>query len=134
MLKTSSTNSAKPRKSRVGVGDDSKTGYNRSRLDGSKLDRSKVDGNEVDRGEVKKDEVGKKVQKTSKSKNLSKSKKTIRLGFFILGARLAFTKLRQAFIKTPILYHFDLERYIRIETNISGYSISRVLSQLISKG
>ena len=39
-------------------------------------------------------------------------------------------KARLAFIKTPILQHFDLECYIRIETNASCYAIDRVLSQL----
>ena len=49
----------------------------------------------VDDGKVGNNEVGKKDQKTSKSKNLSKSKKTVRSSdFFTLGARLAFIKLR----------------------------------------
>ena len=43
-----------------------------------------------------------------------------------------FTKLRQAFLKAPILYHFDPEYHIRIETDISGYTIGGVLSQLTS--
>lgn len=34
--------------------------------------------------------------------------------FLISEARLAFTKLRQVFIKVPILYHFDLEYHIQI--------------------
>ena len=67
----------------------------------------------------------------SKFKNLSKSKKTVRfLDFLTPGAKLAFTKLRQAFCKAPILYHFDLERYIQIETDAFGYAIGGVLSQL----
>ena len=68
----------------------------------------------------------------SKSKKLSKSKKMIRSLYFLTPeARLAFTKLRQVFVKAPILYHFDLEYNIRIETNISGYAIGEVSSQLI---
>ena len=68
-----------------------------------------------------------------KSKNLSKSKKTVRsLDFLTLGAKLAFTKLRQAFLKALILHHFDLERYIWIETDVSGYAIGGVFSQLSS--
>ena len=47
-------------------------------------------------------------------------------------ARLTFIKLRKAFTKAPILQHFDLECYIRIETDVSGYSINKALSQLIS--
>ena len=47
-------------------------------------------------------------------------------------SRLAFTQLRKAFTKAPILWHFDPECHIRIETNGSGYAIGRVLSQLTS--
>ena len=46
------------------------------------------------------------------------------------GARKAFKYLKQAFIKAPILQHFDLESYIRIKTNVLGYAIGEVLSQL----
>ena len=52
----------------VKVGGDSKAGRDRTKLDGSKFNDDEVDG-----GEDKVDEVGKKVQETSKSKNLSKS-------------------------------------------------------------
>ena len=45
-------------------------------------------------------------------------------------ARLAFTKLRKAFTKTPIFRHFDLKCHIWIKTNVSGYTINRFLSQL----
>ena len=115
-MKTSGSTESKIRTGEggVGVGDD-----NRARHGRSGIDDSKVDGVEVED-----DEVGKKAQKLSKSKNLSKS------DFFTLGARLAFTKLRQAFVKAPILHHFDLEHYIRIETDASGYAIDGILSQL----
>ena len=103
-------------KGKVGAGGNSKARHNRS-----ELNRSKVDG-----GEVGDDEVKKKVQK------LFKSKKMVRLDFFTAGAKLAFTKLRQAFVKAPILHYFDPERRVRIETDVSGYAIGRVLNQLIS--
>ena len=45
-------------------------------------------------------------------------------------AKRVFDQLRQAFTKTPILYHFDPEQYIRVETNASGHTIDEVLSQL----
>ena len=122
MLKT-----AKPRKGGDGVGGDSKARCSRNEIDGSGMDDIEVDGNEV---EV--DEVGKKGRKTSNSKNLFKSKKMLRSDFLTPGAKLAFTKLRQAFLKTPILYHFDSERHIRIETDVSGYAIGGVLNQLSS--
>ena len=45
-------------------------------------------------------------------------------------AKLAFLQLRQAFTEAPILYHFDPECYIRIETDASNYAIDDILSQL----
>ena len=69
-----------------------------------------------------------------KSKKLSKSKKIIRsLNSITSGAKLVFTKLKQAFVKTLILHHFNLERYIRIKTDASGYAISGIFSWLTSK-
>ena len=52
--------------------------------------------------------------------------------YLTLGAKQAFTQLRQAFTKTPILRHFDPECHIRIKNNASGYAIGGVLSQLTS--
>ena len=112
MLKTD-----EPRKGGDGVGCDSRAG--RDGIDGNGMDNVEVDG-----GEVEVDEVGKKGRKTSKSK------KSVGSDFLTPGAKLAFTELRQAFLKAPILHHFDPERHIRIETDASGYAISGVLSQL----
>ena len=92
----------------------------------AELDGSKFHGNEIDGGEVEDNEVGEKVQKRSKSKNLSRSTSD----FLTFGARLAFTELRQAFLKAPILHHFDPERHIWIETDALGYAIGKILSQL----
>ena len=126
MLKSSSHKSPEPSKDGVGVGSNSRARHDKSKID----DRRKIDGGEIDDGEIKDDEFGKKVQKTSKSKNLSKSKITIGTDFFTLGAKLTFTKLRQVFLKAPILYYFDLERHIQIKMNVSGYAISGVFGQL----
>ena len=76
-----------------------------------------------------------------KSKNLIKPflaksqlfAKSFRSDFLIPKARLAFTKLKQAFIKALILYHFDWKYYICIKTDISKYVIGKVLSQLTLK-
>ena len=92
---------------------------------------SEIDGDEVDGVEVEVDEVGKKARKTSKSKIFSKSQKTVGSDFLIPGAKLAFTKLRQAFFKALIFHYFDPECYIWIETDASGYAIGGVTSQLI---
>ena len=124
MLKTLSTKSTKPKKGRVGVGGGNRAGRDKSELDGNKIDGNKVEDNEV----------RKKVQKTSKSKNsskskrLSKSKETLGSDFFTPKAKPTFTELRQAFLKASILYHFDPERHIRIETDISGCAIGGVFS------
>ena len=120
MLKT-----AKPRKGGVGVDGDSRARRGGSKLDGRKIDDNEVDSNKVD-NEVD-DEIGTIVQDLSKSKNLFKSKKT-KSGFLTSGARKAFSKLRQAFIKAPILHHFDQEYHIRVETDVSSYAIGEVLS------
>ena len=128
MLKISSTKSAELRKGGIGIGGDSRAGRG-----GSEIDRSEIDDVKIDGGEVEVDEVGKKVQKSSKSKNSSKSKKTVRSSNFLtLGAKLAFTKLRQAFFKAPNLYYFNLECHFRIEMDVSSYAIGGVLSQLTS--
>ena len=118
MLKTSESTKSKTQSGEggVGVGDDSRAGYSKREIDDGK----------VGVGEVEDNEVGKKAQKLFKSKNSSKS------DFFTFGARLAFTKLRQAFIKALILHHFNPERHIWIETDASDYAIGGVLSQLIS--
>lgn len=39
-----------------------------------------------------------------------------------------FAELRLVFIKTLILYHFDWEHYIQVETDALDYAIGRVLS------
>ena len=54
------------------------------------------------------------------------------LDFLTPRVKLAFIKVRQAFFKAPILHYFDPERYIRIETHVSGYAIVEVLNQLTS--
>ena len=129
MLKTSGSTESKTQLGEGGVG----VGGSRAGREGTELDRSKLDDNGVDDGEVEDDEVGEKVRKRSKSKNSSKSKKTVRSSDFLTpGAKLAFTKLRQAFLKAPIFHHFDPERHIRIETDGSGYAIGGILSQLTS--
>ena len=55
-------------------------------------------------------------------------------GYLTPDAKQAFTQLRQAFTKAPILWHFDPECHIQIETNVSSYAIGGVLSQLTDSG
>ena len=51
-------------------------------------------------------------------------------GYLTFGAKRAFTQLKQAFTKASIFCYFDLEYYNQIKTNVSNYTIARVLSQL----
>ena len=46
---------------------------------------------------------------------------------------LVFLRLRQVFTEATILYHFDPDRYIGIETNTSSYDIGGILSRLNSE-
>ena len=108
MLKTSRSTKSKtrPGEGRVGVGG------SRGRRAGSKLDKSEIDDDKVDDDEVEDDEIETKVQKSSKCKLLSKSKKMVGSDFFTLGAKLAFIKLKEAFFKASILHYFDPEHSI----------------------
>ena len=124
MLKTLNTELAKPRKGVVGFG-----GGGRAGRDIGKLDKSRIDNVEVDGGKVRNNEVRKKSQKET-SKNLSKSKKIVELDFLTLRARLAFTKIRQAFVKFPIFHYFDLEYHIRVKIDATSYAIGRLFNQL----
>ena len=57
--------------------------------------------------------------------NIEAIKKPI---FLISGTKKAFNNLEQRFTKALILQHFDLKSYIKIQTNLSGYAIDRILS------
>ena len=50
--------------------------------------------------------------------------------FLISNAKKVFNHLWLAFIKAPILQHFDPKSHIQIETYVLGYAIGGVLSQL----
>ena len=45
-------------------------------------------------------------------------------------AREAFKQLKAAFMKAPLLQHFNPELHIRVETDASGFAISGIISQL----
>lgn len=76
---------------------------------------------------------GGKIDDTIANLSSSTKKMSSGAGFLTFEASLAFIQLKKPFTKAPILYHFDPECHIRIETDASGYTISRVLSQLITK-
>ena len=50
--------------------------------------------------------------------------------FLTPNSKKTFNYLQLAFIKAPILRHFDLKNHIQIEIDISSFAIGRVLSQL----
>ena len=76
-------------------------------------------------GGDRKDKKVKRSQFTSKNLNGATS-------YLTSDAKQAFTELRQAFTKTPILQSFEPECHIRIKIDTSGHVIRGVLSQLIS--
>ena len=94
----------------------------------------RADNNEiVGGGDSRADETVVNLSKNEKSKKLTRVPNIRAMGepnFLIPDAKNAFNYLRLAFIKAPILRHFDLESHIRIEIDASGYAIGRVLSQL----
>ena len=106
------------------------------------------DGDGVDGGgmEIAKKSGKLKDQKTYKSRKLSKSgKNSSKSGnspnfgatesgpsFLIPEVRSTFNRLWLAFTKAPILWHFNPEYYIWIETDALGYVIGGVLSELAS--
>lgn len=77
-------------------------------------------GNRVDKANI--------VDKASIIDKTNMKSLESRIGFLIPRTRLTFTKLKQAFIIAPFLYHFDLEYHIWIETDVLGYTIYGVLS------
>jgi hypothetical protein len=48
-------------------------------------------------------------------------------------ARIAFVQLKDVFIKTSILLHFDSKHKIRLKIDASDFAISKILSQLIEE-
>ena len=66
-----------------------------------------------------------KTVKRSSSKNSNKA-----TNYLSFKPRLAFTKLSKAFTKSLILQLFDPESLIRIEIDVLGYAIGKVLIEL----
>ena len=81
----------------------------------------------VDNSEVFKSS-GKNEGKLAKSDFTKLVRGAEKPSFLTLDARQAFPQLRQAFIKAPILWHFDPECHIRIKTDASGYVIGGIFS------
>lgn len=62
--------------------------------------------------------------KVSRAENLG-----IPLGLFLIfSAKQSFTKLKQVFIETLILNHFDLQHQIQIERDVSFYVIGGIFN------
>ena len=93
----------------------------------------KAGNNKVVGGGGRVDETVVNLSKNEKSRKSTRVPNIGTMGepnFLTPDATKAFNYLRLAFIKAPILRHFDLESHIRIKTDASGYAIGRVLSQL----
>lgn len=52
--------------------------------------------------------------------------------FLIPKAQIGFIQLRKVFTKALILHHLDPERHIQNDTDVFGYAIGGVLSQMTS--
>ena len=74
---------------------------------------------------------GKKLSKNGNSTNFDATKDKSK--FLTPNAMTASNRLRLVFTEASILWHFDAECYIRIETDVLGYAIGVILSQLTSK-
>lgn len=91
------------------------------------------------------------LRKLKNYSKLSKSKKTIlnkfkilvnltmainadAIEYLIIKTKIAFTWLRQEFIKAPIFQNLDLECHIQIEIVAPSFAIGGVLSQLTLDG
>ncbi len=70
--------------------------------------------------------------KSAKSKKANFVRVNPGTEFLTPEAKKAFIHLKKAFTKAAILRHFDLEPDIRIRTDVLGYAISGVLSQMTS--
>ena len=96
-----------------------------------RADNDEVVGNDGGRANKTVVDLSKsKNEKSRKSTRMPNIKATREPNFLTPNAKKALNHLRLAFIKAPILRHFDLKSHIRIETDASGYAIGEVLSQL----
>ena len=126
MLKTTAASPEGPPEAMSKVREE--TGNEVSDGDRAKIGGVKPPGGKNSKNSTKvKDSVTSKVAKATSPRTAPEAR-----SFLTPEARLAFTRLRLAFTEAPILHHFDPERYIRIETDASGYAIGGVLSQLTS--
>lgn len=57
-------------------------------------------------------------------------KPSYKQSFLTFRTRLVFAKLGQTFIELLILYYFDLEYDVLVETNALSYAISKIFNQL----
>ncbi len=74
-----------------------------------------------------------KKPKLTKFKKPDLAKANSKMDFLIPEAKKTFIHLQKAFTKAPILRHFDLKYHIRIKTDVLGYAISAVRSQMTSE-
>ena len=88
-----------------------------------------IDVAEIDEAGVGGGDCEDKTVERSPSKNSNRA-----MGYLTPNARRVFIQMRQAFTKALILWHFNPECHIRIETNASGYAIGGVLIQLTNLG
>ena len=89
------------------------------------------DNKVVDNGSGKANRTIVNLSKNEKSRKLTympNIRAMGKLNFLTPNAKKIFNHLQLAYIKALILWHFDLENYIWIKTDISGYAIGKVLN------
>jgi macrodomain Ter protein organizer (MatP/YcbG family) len=62
-----------------------------------------------------------------------KKRKFDKMFKLIKKTRKAFNELKEVFIKTSILLHFDLKRRIRLKIDVFDFAISEIIFQLIEE-
>lgn len=85
-------------------------------------------GGGISRSVVLRKNLTKSKSRNLKDGQLGNSNVIEKFKFLISKIRKAFNHLKQVFIKVLILQYFDPKYHIRIETNISDYTIEEVLN------
>ena len=126
MLKTSSPTGSSTILQFIDVADEDEIGEGKSSKNRTHLSNPSASKKSTGVGYLTFGSAKKGGGNTKKSVKATKSS-----DYLIPAAKNALNYLRHTFTQAPILQHFNSEWHIWIETNISGYTISKILSQLI---
>ena len=71
----------------------------------------------------------KRKRNSSKNRNKNHNKKRLSNDFLTFEIYETFKRLRDAFLKTFILQHFDSTRFIRVKIDVSNKTINEIFCQ-----